>query len=165
MRWFLFDSRVFTVSDFLKVNDCSQSQSFFEKIKEIQELFQADELHIRRIQKRWKECKELQANFIAEFTKYKEAGKLQSEQFKYWCLLLDEIMPVLRDLTRSHREGDWKLHISAVRRALPLFFAFGGTNCSRWVPLYYEDRIALEEKFPGIYASLGIQQNVEALSR
>ena len=61
------------VSDFLKVNDCSQFQSFFEKIEEIQELFQADELHIRRIQKRWKECKELQANFIAEFTKYKEA--------------------------------------------------------------------------------------------
>ena len=67
-------------------------------------------------------------------------------------LTLNEIMPVLRDLTRSHREGGWKLHISAVRRALPLFFAFGRTNYSHWVPLYYEDCIALEEKFPGIYA-------------
>ena len=91
--------------------------------------------------------------FIAELTKYKEAGKLQSDQFKYWCLLLDEIMPILRDLTHSHREGDWKLHISAVRRALPLLFAFGRTNYSHWVPLYYEYCIALEKKFPAIYAS------------
>ena len=40
-------------SNFLKVNDFSQFQSFFEKIGEVQELFQANELRIRRIQKRW----------------------------------------------------------------------------------------------------------------
>ena len=93
------------------------------------------------------------ADFIAGYTKYKEAGKLQSEQFKYWCLLLDEIVTILHGLTHSHHEGDWKLHISAVRRSLPLFFAFGRTNYSHWVPLYYEDCIALEKKFPRIYES------------
>ena len=62
-------------------------------------------------------------------------------------------MPVLQDLTLSHREGDWNLHISAVRRALPLFFAFGRTNYSLWVPLCSEDCVALKEKFLGIYAS------------
>ena len=110
------------ISQFIETNDCLQFQSLFEKIGNVQELFQAHDLHIRRIQKRWKECKELLGASIAELMKYKEAGKLQSDQFKYCCLLLDEIMPILRDLTRSHREGDWKLHISAVRRALPLFF-------------------------------------------
>ena len=40
------------VSNFLKVSDCSQFQRFFEKIGEVQELFQADELRIRRIHKR-----------------------------------------------------------------------------------------------------------------
>ena len=67
------------VSNFLKASDCSQFQSFFEKIGEIQKLLQADELHIRRIQKRWKECKECkepQANLIAEFTKYKDSWKI-----------------------------------------------------------------------------------------
>ena len=93
------------------------------------------------------------ADFIAEYTRYKEAGKLQSEQFKYWCLLLDEIMPMLRDLTSSHREGAWKLHISAVRRSLPLLFVYGKTNYCRRVPLYHEDCTALEKKFPRIYES------------
>ena len=95
----------------------------------------------------------LVADFIAGYTKYKEAGKLPSEQFKYWFLLLDEIMTILRDLTRSRREGNWRLHFSAVRRSLPLFIAFGRTNYSCWVPLYYEECIALEKKFPRIYES------------
>ena len=62
-------------------------------------------------------------------------------------------MPVLRDLTRSHRERNWQLHLSAVHRALNLFFAFDRTNYSRWVPLYYEDCVALEKNFPAIYSS------------
>ena len=36
---------------------------------------------------------------------------------------------------------------------MPLFFAFDRTNYSRWVPLYYEDCIKLEETFPTIYDS------------
>ena len=42
------------ISQFIETNDCSQFQSLFEKIGNVQELFQADDLHIRRIQKRWK---------------------------------------------------------------------------------------------------------------
>ena len=95
----------------------------------------------------------LVADFIAGYTKYKEAGKLPSEQFKYWFLLSDEIMTILRDLTRSRREGNWRLHFSAVRRSLPLFVAFVRTNYSSWVPLYYEQCIALEKKFSRIYES------------
>ena len=99
-----------------------------------------------------KEAKDL-LQTIAGYTKYKEAGKLPSEQFKYWFLLLDEIMTILRDLTCSRREGNWRLHFSAVRRSLPLFIAFVRTNYSCWVPLYYEECIALEKKFPRIYES------------
>ena len=40
---------------------------------------------------------------------------IANDQFKYWDLFLHEIMPVLRELTRSHREGNWQLHLSAVR--------------------------------------------------
>ena len=34
-----------------------------------------------------------------------------------------------------------------------MFFAFDRTNYSHWVPLYYEDCVALEKNFPAIYAS------------
>ena len=91
--------------------------------------------------------------FMEIFDKYKEEGKLKSEQFQYWNKFLEEIIPILRDLTRSHREGNWKFHLSAVRRSLSLFFAFDRTNYCRRVPLYYEDCVALEKNFPAIYAS------------
>ena len=47
----------------------------------------------------------------------------------------------MRDLTRSHREGDWSLHLSALESALPLFFC-----CKR-----YEDCLKLPTKFPKIF--------------
>ena len=93
------------------------------------------------------------SDFMEIFDKYKEEGKLKSEQFQYWNKFLEEIIPILRDLTRSHQEGNWKLHLSAVHRSLSLFFAFDRTNYCHWVPLYYEDCIALEKNFPAIYAS------------
>ena len=122
--------------EFIKVTDCSQFQGLLENIAELQTLFEKEMLHQRKIQRKWRECKEKMSNFMEIFDKYKEEGKLKSEQFQYWNKFLDEIIPILRDLTRSHREGNWKLHLSAVRRSLSLFFAFHRTNYCRWVPLY-----------------------------
>ena len=111
-------------------------------------------MHQRKIEKKWNECKEKLVGFKKVFENYRQKGKQASDQFKYWDLFLHEIMPVLRDLTRSHREGNWQLHLSAVRRALNSFFAFDRTNYSHCVPLYYEDCVALEKNFPAIYASV-----------
>ena len=72
--------------------------------------------------------------------------------FAYWVKFLFELYPVMRDLTRSHGEGNWIVHVSAVRRALPLFFAFDCPNYSRWAPLYYEDCISLKEEFPLLHS-------------
>ena len=77
---------------------------------------------------------------------------MPSEQFKYWCLLLDEIMPVLRDLTRSRRKGDCytsQQFVEPCHYSLPL----EEQTTVAGLPLYYEDCVALEEKFPAIYAS------------
>ena len=139
--------------EFIKVTDCSQFQGLLENIAELQRLFEKEMLHQRKIQRKWREGKEKMSDFTEIFDKYKEQGKLKSEQFQYWNKFLEEIIPILRNLTRSHREGNWKLHLSAVRRSLPLFFALDTTNYCRWVPLYYEDCIALEKTFPAIYAS------------
>ena len=100
-----------------------------------------------------REGKEKMSDFTEIFDRYKEERKLKSEQFQYWSKFLEEIIPILRELTRSHREGNWNLHLSAVRRFLSLFFAFERTNYCRCVPLYYEDCIALEKNFLAIYAS------------
>ena len=139
--------------EFIKVTDCSQFQGLLENIAELQMLSEKEMLHQRKIQRKWRQCKEKMSDFMKIFDKYKEEGKLKSEQFQYWNKFLEEIFPILRDLTRSHREGNWKLHLSAVHRSLSLFFAFERTNYCRCVPLYYQDCIALENSFLAIYAS------------
>ena len=85
------------------------------------------------------------------FDKFAEESLKESEQFKYWPIFLDELYPVLCDLIVSHRNGDWLLHLSAVERAIKLFFAFDRTNYSRWAPLYLQVCLKLEQKFPLIY--------------
>ena len=58
----------------------------------------------------------------------------------------------MRDLTNSFRERNWDLHLMAVRKAIPLFFAFDRVNYSRWIPLYFDDCLKLPEKYPLIYS-------------
>ena len=41
----------------------------------------------------------------------------------------------------------------AIRRSLPLLFAFSRTNYACWAPIIYEDCMNLEKKFPMIYKS------------
>ena len=58
------------------------------------------------------------------FDKFVEESLKESEQFKYRSIFLDELYSVLCDLTVSHRNGNWLLQLSAVERAIKLFFAF-----------------------------------------
>ena len=66
--------------------------------------------------------------FLQAFDDFLESDCLRSKSFHFWNTFLNHILLVLIDLTRSHREGDWNLYVSAVRRALPLFFAFNRKN-------------------------------------
>ena len=86
-----------------------------------------------------------------EFEIFQTTGEKSSNQFTFWNGFIDKIYPVWRDLTRSHREGNWQLHLSAVQRALPLSFAFDRTNYKRWSPLYFEDCLSLPERYPLIH--------------
>ena len=87
----------------------------------------------------------------SEFEAFQTNGEKASNQFAFWNGFIKRIYPVLRDLTRSHREGNWPLHLSAVKRALPLLFAFDRTNYKRWLPLYFEDCLSLPERYPSIH--------------
>ena len=72
---------------------------------------------------------------ITDFASLIQRAGEKSEKFRSWNIFLDTIMPAILDVTRSFRNANWDLHLSAVRRALPLLFAFGRTNYSQWTPI------------------------------
>ena len=133
--------------------DGEKYKELFKQIGELQNLFQTTHLDHQSILDSWTKHQANLSGFTADLDTFKQNGCKSSQQFEYWNTFLDEIAPVLRDLTRSNREADWKLHISAVRRALPLCFTFDRVNYKRWLPIYYEDCIALPQNFPIIYTS------------
>ena len=87
------------------------------------------------------------------FDESNENRKKKIEQCLFRHNFISKVFPVLRDLTRSLREGDWKLHLSAIQKALPLVFAFDGTSYKRWLPLYFEDSLSFPKKYPSIHES------------
>ena len=58
---------------------------------------------------------------------------------------------MLCDFTMSFRQANWLKQMQALRRAIPLFYAFDRINYKRWAPLHYEDCLALPNKFPKLY--------------
>lgn len=98
----------------------------------------------------WNLCTSLIEEFQNDLEKYVRENNRKSSQFHYWPTFLDHIISVLRNLTLSHREGNWTLYMISLRQAMPLFFSFNHINYSRWAPLFFEDCIALEKKIPNI---------------
>ena len=94
---------------------------------------------------------ERKMQFIDQFEIFNTDLPEKSNQFAFWHVFLNHVVSVLIDLTRSHREGNWDLHLSATRRAIPLFFFFNRTNYKRWVPLYFEDCMAKKHDFPELW--------------
>ena len=128
-------------------------QDLLHQIVHIQTLLDSDVLNYEMIRADWVKCKSHMGLFQDAYSKFKDDKGKESENFRYWTIFLDDLYPILRDLTQSHREGNWELHLSAVQRSLSLFFAFDRTNYRRWIPLYFEDCLNLNNDFPEIYES------------
>ena len=90
----------------------------------------------------WKHHENLMNDFLFCLDAFIKDASKKSSQFKFWTIFLSDIVSVLLDLTRSHT-GELGITLSAVRRAIPLFFGFDRTNYKRWVPLYFEDCLSL----------------------
>ena len=88
---------------------------------------------------------------INQYETFAKDSREKSTQFPFWHVFLNDVVSVLIDLVRSHREADWDFHLSATRRAIPLFFSFNSTNYRRWVPLYFEDCMTMKSKFPELW--------------
>jgi len=117
-----------------------------EELKKFQEIVKCEDVH-----RTWKHFQERLAGFLTSYNYFISERCSVNNQFKFWNVFVNDVVPVLMDLNRSHREGNWELHVSAVRRALPLFFAFNRSNYRRWAPLYFEDCLLIETKFPKIH--------------
>ena len=78
-------------------------------------------------------------------------GKSCSVTFKILSIFIDDIYLIFQNLTRPFRVGDWDLHLTAVRKSLPLLFSFDHYNYARWVPLYFEDCLEISTKFPELF--------------
>ena len=72
----------------------------------------------------WEQYQEPMEEFLQAFNDFVENGCLRSKSFQVWNTFLNFILLILINVTRSHYEEDWNLHISALRRVLPLFFVF-----------------------------------------
>ena len=103
------------------------------------------------IEMKGNECQLLPCTLEKDFGNFVKESIEQNAELAFWNKFLTELYPMLRDLTRSHREGYWLLHLSALECALLLFFCYNRTNYARWGSLYYENCLKLPTKFPEIY--------------
>ena len=63
-----------------------------------------------------------------------------------------ELVEIMLDFMRAYRIRDWKLHLQTFEKRLPWFSTYDHLNYyDRWVPVYYEDKLSLEQSAPEVY--------------
>ena len=68
--------------------------------------------------------KELATEFLSDLEHFINQASASNKQFRYWSTFLNELIPIVNYLALSFRESNWLLYLSALRKAMPLFFAF-----------------------------------------
>ena len=119
------------LTTFLNQADVGKFDDLFRIVSQLQELFSTNESNPGLIRTIWSSLEKELKTFIAEFDAFKRDGCSKSPMFNYWNKFVNDIAPVLFDLTRSLREGDWNLHLSAVERAITLCFTFDRVHYKR----------------------------------
>lgn len=62
-----------------------------------------------------------------------------------------QLVDVLLALIRASRDGNWHLHLHAIREMIPWCFAYDKVNYARYLPAYYAQMISLEKEHPDVY--------------
>ncbi|XP_078353848.1 uncharacterized protein LOC144638526 [Oculina patagonica] len=78
-----------------------------------------------------------------------EAGHLA----QFWMSYMDMVETLLH-LIRSSREGNWMLHLYAIRAVLPWCFAYDRVNYSRYLSVYYTEMTRLSIDHPDVHVQL-----------
>jgi hypothetical protein len=69
----------------------------------------------------------------------------------FWMSYIDMVEGVLLNLLRGSREGNWTLHLIAIRSMIPWCFAYDKMNYARYLTAYYAQMSLLEETNPEVY--------------
>ena len=71
----------------------------------------------------------------------------------FWMSYLDIVEDVLLGLIRASREGNWLLHLHAIRQMIPWCFAYDKINYARYLPVYYVEMMNLPSEHPDVYGN------------
>ena len=91
-RWWQFLFEQFKADQ--DSTNCELDQQIETMETKLQHALDVDRTEFREI---WEECKILHADMKKSFTEWKETAC--TENVRYWSLFLDELYPILRDLT------------------------------------------------------------------
>ena len=68
----------------------------------------------------------------------------------YWMSYLD-MVEILPEMIRASQEGNWPLHLHAIRVMIPWCVAYDKVNYARYLSVYHAQMTRLEEEHPDIY--------------
>ena len=87
---------------------------------------------------------------LGSFTRHTIQMCESNATYAFWSSFL-EMLKILLMFTQATREGNWKLHLHALRLMLPWYFAYGRQNYSRYLPVYLKEMEAVEKDHPDIF--------------
>ena len=62
-----------------------------------------------------------------------------------------QLVDVLLALILASRDGNWHVHLHAVREMIPWCFAYDKVDYARYLPAYYAQMISLQKEHPDVY--------------
>ena len=84
------------------------------------------------------------------FQDYLDSLRDGSGLSSFWMSYLD-MSEILLALLRASREGDWMLHLAAIRQMIPWYFAYDKLNYARFLPYYYAMMSRLPIDYPDVH--------------
>ena len=111
---------VLQLDTFFTENDKMQYDQFIDCVMCLQNLFQNRQMNQSEIEMKGNECQLLPCTLEKDFGNFVKESIEQNTELAFWNKFLAELYPMLRDLTRSHREGYWLLHCFRMRTVIIL---------------------------------------------
>ena len=72
---------------------------------------------------------------------------------KFWKGYLKAV-EILLSFVYAERSPNWELYLDSIVAMLPIFFAYGRINYSKWLPIYILDMLDLKETAPSVHKKL-----------
>ena len=69
----------------------------------------------------------------------------------FWMSYIDMVGDILLGLLRASREGNWQLHLCAIRKLIPWCFAYDRLNYARYLHAYFAQMTNLQTDHPQKY--------------